>query len=1155
MRAVAGLILALVAATAGALEPPFVISTFDEANDQTGTATDLIGGRGLCTIEASADQDVSTPLCTNARCSRTENGGHTSSRRSGQLDLTSGEVGGWKLCEDVSVDRLAIGFAFHSPSAGGVGTAGGGAEERTLARVMQGASEGCRVTQDDSRTVRLYFGGDLIGTAAQLGYANSCSGDTEAGCSLDADCVSDDCLACSLSDGSGCFWPYGSLEQTNYPSGTGSKVQCILRINGVKQAASDLLPVAGSIAPITNGEVGAPKSGETGTVVMAFDDVAIGQDPLGHLKVLWLQPSQMAGTPTAVESNCGSGTSYVRCIDDYNLASNYNLTGTGTDDTIGAKNGGTATVARWTPALVPDDVPLGASIAWVGATVVGRTADDNGAWQTTVSLAQCGAAGVACEKFSTVPSVWNHAKLLTPQVTGLIYDATVPGSSTAWSVPTVNKVGVQWEASIAPAGVRARWTAGGVVVAIRRPDEPVVENAKDHNLGTEDGVSVCAQSGDSIACGTVAGLCRGGSNDGKACNQRSYCSWDGINKSKPAGDGCNTDAECRTCELRRLEFNAGAGYPCSGSCDFGTCSSGRCTGGDGDIPCAVNADCQMGTCDTTATCIESCPGGTCPPPAGWPYFSGLACDAVLNCCQDGATTGQLLEISWPGLLYGVASNCKHVSGQLGRCECTSDAECGSVSGTCSYTDPDNPGRCQGDLRTTCDENSDCASNVCLGRCTASDNGRDAAASASACASSRLVTWPAIDYLLPGTGANDRGWLGFSQPDCRQPLSNGVSPNAICNNCGTPVTCADHEDCETDVGTGSQCLGRRGAASFFGGAVSDGCMGLQMNGFEPTCSTDTAFCRVDSDCRTGQTCDGETGGPAKDGICVSQENADCAAGYVHSGGLCRKSCSVNADCGEPSGVCASGICQGLCTCPCDLIPCQSDRDCPARSVSLGTTFPVRTARGKCVSGHCEECGQTTCPSAPEQHAFRNNYIRWALGDHQAEHYRALDKLIAFEATKLGGDTTVPLVIPVTFTSGRAESTPVCAGWDGLEVMANRSAVQLIAERPLVADVRPCMAPVPWDECFTDVIHTGVACAVAMGECVGGFFASLNSCRTGTGPASRVARYCQEPGESLPSSTLCPDGTCAGAARCVQRLCTTDDDNTTTGCPGAPTCFLE
>jgi hypothetical protein len=1145
-----------------------LLVSFDAVDDGATTATDVLD---MVPIETATDADVRAALCSenSARCRDGDNGGGNS-LWAGWIDLAAADRGGWEMLAApvLSASQVTAAFAVHQPSGGGV------SDERTIARFMMvGGAQGCRVTLDENEAFRLYYQSTNYGTADQTLYTKTCSADARRGCSVDGDCVSGQtCATCSTSTGAGCFWPFLELAQTNFASGTGDKVQCDLWIDGVLQATSGLVDAA-SLGLINDFELGGPLTTENATAQLAFDDIVIvaNGSRAGNTYLHAMTPINgvLSG---ATEETCGAdGNAVAKCVNDYGVSTNtYRLNSASLDDAVRAtagKNKG-ADLTRFSPQ--PTSIPESATIPAVQIALVGRTQSNAGTWVTRTKLAQCASASALCGDTSTA-SDYSHGQLDTYIRTGLSVVGDPPvATSGAWTLGDVGKVGASWTSLTGNGWIRLG--AALATVQVRLPDQQPEPNLLIHHLGDEaqTGKIVGIITGDSTASGTGVSACVGGSADKEICSQATYCSWDITgNKDLPPG-GCSSNTDCHTCANRRQDFPGSVGYPCAvtGDCDLGICTGGFCTN-DTDVACPNgNSDCQLGACDTSATCIESCPGGTCPAQAGFPYFALYGADTGLNCSAGGQTTPNIHGTDHSGakqLLYGRSrlqpygiELCALVFGERGRCECTSNAECGT-NGACDKSNE--LGRCQNDYGKTCTADGDCTSyggGVCLGVCTASDSGRASCAGRNdplgvTCATDRVCAWTPPSYVFPATGINDSlGGDAESGPNCRGPYTGGSTHSKPCDNCAE-TTCANHSAC-SGISTNSKCFG---VANAFGSQL--GC----FKSTDLACSTDSGACRTDAECRAGQTCTGASGDAQPDGYCTCDVNGDCAAGYgCAADGLCRMTCSTSATC-PMSLACTSGFCAGQCTCPCDVTSCSTDADCPA--VTWTNNYGTMSAKGKCVTGKCDQCNISVCSSTTAyRHAFDFNYARHRVGTYQARYYRALNDLIVSEGARNSEPaSSLPLVIPVTVPHGPAEEYPTCrtirgsirvvpSPYNALRPFADRMAQQMLSEFDHVVDVRAAVDAVPLDRCWVDQIHPGIECAAAWGTPIGDYATSLNSCVLN----GALARYCQNSdGTWDAGNVVCgTDGDCTGTDRCRQRVCSTNDD-AATGCPGSPTCRLE
>lgn len=1140
------------------------MSSFDVVDDVDSTTLTDVLDMATTLAGGATDADIKAAQCANNsyRCRLDTNSGASSSRFAGALDLASGESAYWSrpTLLTMSTTQGTLAAAFH------VASGGGAAGSREIMRWEMGSTKGCNARLNSDETITLYWQDTSQGTTESVLTVNACSDNPLRGCTTGADCVSGTCSTCSASTGAGCFWPTVELVQINNPSATGDRVSCQLWVNGAAEVLADGISVAsGVLSNLTNWKVGGVGT-ESQTMTLTVDDVVVTDDIRAGTSYLHWMTAAAGVLSGAIENACGSGSLVEKCVGDWGQSAlNYRNFGTGTDDTIR-----TATATRGfyvtrfchiasstcQPLI---SLPAKATIPAVATPFIGRTGTGAN-WTTRTAVALCSSGSAACESLSA-PFDLAHGESTTPILTGFPIVGQQPGGGGPWTVTALETLGAQWIAQVVSGGNTARAAASGAVVQIKRDDSIVVKNLNDHNIGTEDGSVTVMFFGDSTACGTGVATCPAGADAGSICNQQTHCSWDDVNKSKPVG-GCTSDSQCRSCTNRATEFNGGAGYLPGGAactsdaqCDLGTCTSGTCTG-DADVTCAVNDDCKLGACRSTATCADSCrdDGATvisCPVRSGWPAYVATSADQQVNCCQDATTTA--FSNTWTTeALYGRCTPGDLVSGPTGRCECSTNAECGTTA-TCTKTG--GLGRCRDHLDVACTVDGDCPGvllgELCLGECTASDIGRATCTGWKVkgsspvtyqCASSaRRCVFGRMDYEVNGYGLNDLS--AYHNPTCALPYTSGE----FCDQC-TETQCTNHASCSGVYAT-SRCLGERTTAT------TTGCLRSRPGA---VCTTNTDVCASNTECvGLGGTCTGYTGGAEKDGLCTctgGPGQGTCDTGFVcGADNLCRKSCTVNGDCGT-GGTCTSNVCHGQCTCPCEVTACSTDADCPLYTISsfVKPSFPVR---GTCTAGRCAQCGPSNCAGSPATHAWRESYWQ-PQAEWQGRVMRTVKGIIDAAATA-AADATPPLLIPVAYPRV-VSAERVChqGGWNPAFTLNRRTARQYATEYTHSIDPQPFMDNYAWTDLYVDYVHPGALGAQVWGGAVQTYMQTLNSCRTGTGQASVIAKYCQNLDGTWhsPDTTCTTNANCTGSDICVQRKCTTNDD-ASTGCPGTPTCNLE
>lgn len=169
-------------------------------------------------------------------------------------------------------------------------------------------------------------------------------------------------------------------------------------------------------------------------------------------------------------------------------------------------------------------------------------------------------------------------------------------------------------------------------------------------------------------------------------------------------------------------------------------------------------------------------------------------------------------------------------------------------------------------------------------------------------------------------------LESSARECPAGLVRDPAGYCLPDQCGTPMGCSEDADCPQ----GLLCAQRRGEA------------GLCVD-----------YCRIDSDCDDGGTCDAVTG------LCRPRcEPGSCAGNQsCHDDGRCGPGCTGDDDCGD-GFTCRDTRCR--------LPGCSSDSDCPPR-------FGIYcdTQRRECIEGcltdqHCSSmqiCSEGQCIARP------------------------------------------------------------------------------------------------------------------------------------------------------------------------------------------------
>lgn len=1147
-----------------------VFQTGFEATDTgTTTAKDVFE---LVETDCGSSEDSDLAITTD-RDHNNLNGGHVTGQRGVQVDLASGECRYYSLPSAVALasNDVTLAVALHLPS-----TPSGDWTFLEQRMGSGGVNRGCYARLNTSGTVSVYYAttGTLIGTSGTVLRAKTCSGDASRGCTVNSDCISPQtCVSCTASTSVGCHEPVIRLRQRNTFSGSGDLVTCDLYVNGTQEVAGTPTTAA-SLGIITDLRVGGPET-ESLARSAYFDDVVVGVSGLAGYGWVATATAAANGTVQWAAPNCDVATNW-QCLNDWSVGGNYDSDGT--DGTT------RATAVNLTDSILLSAIAPGtASVDAVSYLVTGRTSADSGTYGYETALLTCPTSSSCVPTTAIVGS--------TGQATShklLAYDTSLaaPGPIPSWNATTLSQLGVRYKSTAIPNNANLR--VGGVLAYAHGvlPDEPPPPNLRDHNLGTNDGIIACFEWGDSLCAATNQQTCQGGQDQGKSCAQESACDWSiaaGVG-DRPVG-GCTTNAECRTCtaQASRDASPNGAGYPCTDDTWCGnsqTCnlSTGTCSVNT-NIPCSADAQCVgLGSCATTATCQDTCVGGTCPSITGWPggMVGKQACDVIVACGLGNEPSWNLVGNRAPGMLYGNHATCLAIVGS-GACGCDSDDDCGT-SGHC-------------DLPS--------------GKCDAGDEQRVLCTAASTCASGFACRFPPPDYADILSSANDFnpgagygvvvGAIGFkSAANCREPgsLVYAYNDGEACDPGVALTPCTSDGDC-SGISPTSTCVGvTRGngdlpcvqqalAGLFSGGSCAGGVCDCSMQSYQ---------CRSSADCPDGLSCSIETPeAPRWTGYCGCSNDSQCGNTSIWKcrSGKCARKGTSNETCSSPTRTGAydatSGTCKGVCTMPCDRHTCTTDNDCVVKRYPNAIPGPA-TYRGECVAGRCANCGPEPCPrdaSAAWAHAnWAEPFLRYGM----TYQFERLQQMIDQTPDVDGRPVIIPVTQPeyakVMFCPISGGTGTPCARGErqvplsdacaqfGLPDWGNGAyhAKRMKSRFRHVADLRACMAgnrcrnaPLT-DACalHSDGVHFLPPGALGAGACIAAVKNAFNTCVLG----ETAQRYCREPdGDwvTTPNNGACTTSTdCAGGATCVVRPClnaSSTADDTSAGCPGAAVCNLE
>jgi hypothetical protein len=406
-------------------------------------------------------------------------------------------------------------------------------------------------------------------------------------------------------------------------------------------------------------------------------------------------------------------------------------------------------------------------------------------------------------------------------------------------------------------------------------------------------------SGTSAACGTScsvdadcsasgaceAGVCVALRKKGESCARTAQC---GTGLSCADGVCCNEacDGACRACAAPNKE---------SGD-KSGECGPAK-EGSNPQAKCAKSAAASCGPsgfCDATGVCAL--------------YAAGTACGASGSTSCDG----------------------ENVKGQT----CDGLGACIDSSGT-----PCTPGRCvSGACKSTCTVDADCAADAW---CSGGSCKKRAAAGAKCSIDAQCATGVCADGVCcnarcdgaceacdragtEGTCTAIAGLPRLGHPACAAAPPGEPCSAAVCDGVER-ARCAKQAGAETACRAGSCEAGIESLPATCDGAGA--CSSAQTRPCQPfACGADACkkSCADDRDCKAGFVCNTATAACTLGDTCVGSvvthvdgSTVDCAPYVCESGGRCKTTCTITADCLSPK------ICDGAaCVDPVDAATAQA-----------------------------------------------------------------------------------------------------------------------------------------------------------------------------------------------------------------------------------------
>ncbi|MBI2394944.1 MAG: hypothetical protein HYV09_35570 [Deltaproteobacteria bacterium] len=434
--------------------------------------------------------------------------------------------------------------------------------------------------------------------------------------------------------------------------------------------------------------------------------------------------------------------------------------------------------------------------------------------------------------------------------------------------------------------------------------------SSDCNSGICDGGICCAATcGTCQKCLASTGLCGAltGADDPDTCTGVKTCDGTGTCKTKP-GKACTAGSECASGVCQDGVCCGGA---CSGACKTCVAESGACV--------SVTSSDDPDSCSGTSTCDAA---GACKKKSGAGQTCGSAGECANGLCVDGyccdtGCGGACDRCNLPSKL-GTCSPA--VSGDPGQPSC-SPVTCNGTSGLCPGS-----GACTSDAACGagyyCDATGQCASQKLQGTaCNASAGADCKGAGCRVCATGHCVDGFCCNEACSGACV------------ACSATAKGSGANGACG--PVPADTNPKGGCVADPGYPSSCK----ADGFCNGA------GACRQYAKSSVACAASICAGSS--TTPQLCNGS-------GSCISSTPVDCAP-YACSGGACKTTCEVDADC-VSTAYCTSGK-----TCAPKKDPgtaCTADRECTGGNVCVDGFCCNSACNGQCeacdVEGHAGTC---------------------------------------------------------------------------------------------------------------------------------------------------------------------------------------------------------
>ncbi|MBI3070863.1 MAG: hypothetical protein HYY84_01920, partial [Deltaproteobacteria bacterium] len=498
-----------------------------------------------------------------------------------------------------------------------------------------------------------------------------------------------------------------------------------------------------------------------------------------------------------------------------------------------------------------------------------------------------------------------------------------------------------------------------------------------------DGTCCTVSSCGAQTCATATGTCA--TRTGQACSLSSECaSGTCARRAGQATGVCCATACSGTCMACDVAGSVGTCAPIpSGenntACSAGAaaCLTGACDGAGGCARIAPGAECRGSTC---ANGNRYTPAATCSVVGGCPATQEQVCANSLTCadtttckstcnassvpsdCVDGTycAGGACVNVKELGQACSVGVECRSENCKDGTCcsssQCASNETCATPSGVCLK---------KGGVAVL--EAADCASGIRTdGVCC----------SVSACGTCRACNVIAAGQAGAGSCAN----VGSGQThgsDCpggdAACLTGACDGTGACERRGTGYVCLAETCVDPNTHTARQTCGTSGACPT---TTPTACAGDLVCANGTSCKS---TCSMNSDCRTGYRCSGNScvpltatglacgggiecvSGKCIDGVCCASDcNTPCRACNVPGNeGTCVNVLAGTAhgsDCGtDPASQCLAGTCNGVGGCE----RMSTGSQCAPSTCGGANSFTASRlcgATGACpVAGAATACG--------------------------------------------------------------------------------------------------------------------------------------------------------------------------------------------------------